>query len=39
MIELLLGLMFGFIIGFAARDAISRRRRREVSRRYDRIGK
>jgi hypothetical protein len=39
MIELLATLIIGFVIGFAVRDAISRRRRREASRRYDRIGK
>jgi hypothetical protein len=37
-IELLLALIFGFVVGFGVRDAISRRRRREISRRYDRIG-
>jgi hypothetical protein len=39
MFDLLLVLAFGFAIGFGVRDMISRRRRREASRRYDRIGK
>jgi hypothetical protein len=35
---LLLGLVIGFAAGYGVRDAISRRRRREAGRRFDRIG-
>ena len=36
MTELLLVVILAFAIGYAVRDAISRRRRREAKRRYDR---
>ena len=37
-IEVLISLMIGFAAGYGVRDGISRRRRQEISRRFDRIG-
>ena len=36
--EVLISLMIGFAAGYGVRDGISRRRRQEISRRFDRIG-
>jgi hypothetical protein len=36
--ELVLAAVLGFVVGYGVRDAISRKRRREARRRFDRTG-